>query len=669
MQNLIIIYLVFFASSAIYGQNETIQDINEENISTDTDIEDLEDIEIERLTKKINLNTAGPEELITILKLTPSQANAIIQHIMQYGNLRNIFELQTIEFIDIGTINRVKDQITVLEPQLEKTFRSFKLQDIYHEIGIQMSRKLERSKGYKLNESDPQRYQGCENRFLLKYTGRIEKRILFGLTSEKDAGEKLEYGFASAFLKLNLDGKIKQIILGDYLPNFGQGLNLGTGLSLGKSSEVMSVIKPNVGTRPNRSSNESGFMRGFQIKMELNKNLSLESGISYRKLDANTTIDTLGAIESQSIKTSGYRRNEKEIDNIRSIAKSLNYFILNYRVHNLSASISIVNTFDRSIGSIDIPTYKKLIPDRRILNKIGFNGSYLIRNILIFCEESIQIGTNIPSSLSGAIIAIDPKLDVSILHRYYPFTYDKSTSTAFSESGANNEHGLYIGFSLGLPRHHKLKFYQDYFRSSALKYRIDGPATGNETMLEFSKESRYGIRYKFKLRKTIKQYNESGIQQINRLEDNIRLSGRFHLEIPAGKNLLLRHRIELSAFKSQFGGKSNGYLMYCDVQKKITMNSKIGIRMTFFNCDDFNSRIYAHENDFSGSNPFKVWQDRGNAISINLQHHVNKHIQINFRFAGIRYDDIEEIGSGLDAISGNRVNEIKIELKTKINRQ
>ena len=78
----------------------------------------------------------------------------------------------------------------------------------------------------------------------------------------------------------------------------------------------------------------------------------------------------------------------------------------------------------------------------------------MVRNVLAFGEFSQRFdgGT---AFANGAIISLDPRLDLSIYHRHFDKNYNSPRSNAVSESSRNvNEDGLYIGFNAKL--HKKL---------------------------------------------------------------------------------------------------------------------------------------------------------------------------------------------------------------------
>jgi len=91
---------------------------------------------------------------------------------------------------------------------------------------------------------------------------------------EKDAGEQFSgsshtgYDFYSFHAQLNDIGKVKTIVAGDFRANYGQGLVLGSGFGMGKSSYVLKV-NPMVQIKKYSSTSESNFFAGLEPRCVL----------------------------------------------------------------------------------------------------------------------------------------------------------------------------------------------------------------------------------------------------------------------------------------------------------------------------------------------------------------------------------------------------------------
>lgn len=101
----------------------------------------------------------------------------------------------------------------------------------------------------------------------------------FGLTLEKDAGERLVWSphtnqydadFWSFHAMLYNQGKFEKIVVGDFQLQYGQSLVFGSGFSIGKGAETITTIRRNnTGLRPYTSVLETGFFRGAAFTYSL----------------------------------------------------------------------------------------------------------------------------------------------------------------------------------------------------------------------------------------------------------------------------------------------------------------------------------------------------------------------------------------------------------------
>ena len=64
-------------------------------------------------SKKVNLNTASKEELMTLTGIGEAKADSIIRYREENGGFQNPEDLMKIEGIKSGVFNKIKEQITV----------------------------------------------------------------------------------------------------------------------------------------------------------------------------------------------------------------------------------------------------------------------------------------------------------------------------------------------------------------------------------------------------------------------------------------------------------------------------------------------------------------------------------------------------------------------------
>ena len=139
------------------------------------------------------------------------------------------------------------------------------------------NRLIEQQKGFSAATPDkkgnlPARYLGSPGQWYARYRYSRPRAFSIGLTVEQDPGEQMgwqpsarRYGidYVSFHAQVQNRGKWRNLLIGDYQLQIGQGLVLSAGFVLGKSAEtVQTVRRPTLGARPFTSLTEYGYFRG-----------------------------------------------------------------------------------------------------------------------------------------------------------------------------------------------------------------------------------------------------------------------------------------------------------------------------------------------------------------------------------------------------------------------
>ena len=237
MKQLLAICLFLTFSIPSFGQEnntlleEIIENIAEEN-EEELDYSELYEALYYFAEHPINLNKTSKEELRELYFLNAYQIDKLLLHIEKNGKLLSYLELQTVAGFDVQTIQNLLPFISINTSVTSKQL----LANIKQYIMVRDQFYLQEQKGYVPDEDGDIHYLGNTHRTYLKY--RLKNNYLqAGITAEKDAGENFSgsnqpYGFDfySAHLQAKKIGKIKNVIIGDYQMNFGQGLTMQSGM-------------------------------------------------------------------------------------------------------------------------------------------------------------------------------------------------------------------------------------------------------------------------------------------------------------------------------------------------------------------------------------------------------------------------------------------------------
>ncbi|WP_316796225.1 helix-hairpin-helix domain-containing protein [Pedobacter agri] len=330
----------FIANAQVAKQEIDVRDILEsvaENLPDDYDMTELIDVLTRYRKHPINLNKTSPEELKTLVFLSPLQISNFFSYIKENGNFADVLELQSIDGFDVNTVQSLLPFVTLkATTEYEKlTFRNM-INLGENDLVMRFAQTLQKQKGF--TDLPGNRYLGSPERFQTRYRYHYGTIVSAAITLDKDAGEKFigkPFDFYSGNIALFKLGRIKKLVVGDYTLQFGQGLTMWSGFAFGKGPDVTSVAKKDLGLRPYTSANEYSFLRGASATINLYKNIDLTPFVSFRNLDASQNVDFDGNLVQATINQSGYHRTPTDIANKNSLSQQIYGAVFQYTKNEL----------------------------------------------------------------------------------------------------------------------------------------------------------------------------------------------------------------------------------------------------------------------------------------------------------------------------------------------
>ena len=669
MKRLLIFCFLSVIALLSFGQDnnqlleEIVEQIAEEN-DEELDYGELYEALYYFAENPINLNKTTKEELRELYFLNAYQIDKLLVHIENNGKLLSYLELQTIAGFDVQTIQNLLPFISITPKVTSKQLFA----NINQYIIIRDQFYLQEQKGYIPDEDDEIHYLGNAHRTYFKY--RLKNNFLqAGITAEKDAGENFlgerqPYGFDfySAHLQAKNIGKIKNVIIGDYQMNFGQGVVMQSGMSFGKSSEVINIQKSGNLIKAHTAAAENLFFRGSAIQIEPIKDLNVIAFISSHKVDANIT-DTLEneKIAFSSIQGTGMHRTESELLDKNVILQNHFGMHANYNLKNLNLGISYYKTKVKGFYDKNIYPYNKFDFNGTTNQNLGIDYQYLYRNMNFFGEIGRSENGGI-AHVNGIMMGLDKTISASLLYRDYSKDYQSEYANAFGERSSQNEKGLYFGLEFTPNHKFKIKGYADNYEFPWLRFGVDAPSKGNDYLLQAD----------YKISRAIKMYVRFKSEtKEEELPESAKISGkrkdnfRFHINYKEGRNWSFANRFETSLIDFD-DTKTNGYMIYQDIKYK-PLFSKFSFtsRYVLFNAIEYDNRIYAYENDVLYGYSIPAYYGKGNKSYVVIKYNPIRNVDLWLRFAHTTYTDRTAIKSGWDEIEGNKMTEIKLQLRYK----
>lgn len=655
------------------------QELNElEEVLIEEIVNDLaEEIDISEFTERlrfflkhpINLNQVDEATLSSLVFLSPLQVAHILEHRAKVGPFISVLELQVVPGLDETTLDRLYPFVRVApaSPWTNFTLRKT-VKEAEQQLMFRYGRVLEQQEGYRRTEADGTRYLGDANRYSLWYRLNDGERMSLAVNAKKDAGEpffaaKQRYGFdyysASLYLK-NL-GKIKELVLGDYAVQVGQGLMIWNGLRLGKGTLMGSSARQGIGLKPYTSMNESNFLRGMAVRFPL-ANLDVTTFVSFRKLDGDLQKQDTATFIRQ-IQSTGLHRTATEQRYRHAIDQWLGGLVLTYQIGRLKSQLATLYTrFNGQMQPTDVLRNRFAFRGQQMLNgTLSFQYSY--KNMYSYGEFAQQLGAGWATNV-GLLASLDPKLSFFTQYRRYQPNYYAFYAQAVSESsGVVNEQGFYAGLRFHPNRKIEWLAYVDLFRFPWLRYRVDAPSGGTDFLTQFTytwyKRGALSLRYRYRLR----QENSADATAESFLEDALRSNVRVDFRLKIGTDWEVKSRLEtVRYFKNK--QQNNGGLAYQEVQwKPLNKPFQLNFRSTFFHADAYSARLYTQEKDVLYAYSSTLFYNRGMRFYLYASYRLSAKTQLWFRYAQSIYTEQENVGSGLDASIGNRRSDVKLQIR------
>ncbi|MGQ8338380.1 helix-hairpin-helix domain-containing protein [Sunxiuqinia sp. A32] len=666
MQNKIITLFAFLisfslnlkAQQPIENWQDQILDFIESTYSGDENL-DVEQLieDLQRLAENpLNINNCSFYDLKQLSLLSPIQIQNLLSYRKNYGKILSAYELIAVDGFEPTLIKVIQPFIYFGDSQ-QDSIKSYSKQEII----LRATQLVEKQKGFK----EPKKYEGSPLKFYTRYRYSTQQ-INFGLTAEKDAGEsflqssnKTGFDYFSGYASYNSRNNENQIIVGDYRLQFGQGLVAWQGFSLGKSSEVTQGAKFNQGIKPYTSTNENMYMRGITSLLTLGK-FKFTPFFSIKNFDANIDSVNQQAIFT-SFQTSGLHRTQSEIADKNSVQERSIGSYLTFSGHNYTIGITALNTkYNLPLDRRDAEYNQFLFEGKQLSNfsidyQVGFNRYFHFAEFATSSTKGMAI-------ITGILAKPIDKIETSIIYRNIGKRYNAPYAMAFTEgSKINDEEGIYIGMKLFPAPKISLVLYADYFKHRSIKYTTIAPSKGSEYLFQvnyqLNRKWETYVRYFYEI-KPVKATVDGEKINLNQTRQKLRI----HVSGDLSNRFFLRSRFELSRYAHDHHSK--GFLLFQDIGfQSEKLNSKWWLRLSYFNTDDYDARIYTYENDLLYQFAIPAFYNEGVRSYLNGKVKICEKTEIWIKASRTWFFDVESIGSSYSQIDGNKRTELKIQLR------
>jgi hypothetical protein len=677
---------------------QQLENITENSQNEDADYTNLLEALHQYKEHPINLNNTTKEELQQLQLLDDIQINNLFRHIKKNGRLLTIYEIQGISGFDIQTIRKILPYVRVSDNFNSAHFGIKEMfKDGSHTVLLRYARTIEDLGGFseidsaKLYSSQNSRYIGSPDRIYARYRFAYSTNVSWGITAEKDQGElffknrqrhkydwyeqglngnqKTGFDFYSAHFFLKNIRFVKAFALGDYQATFGQGLTMWSGYAFGKSSDIMSTKKSAAGIRPYTSVDENRFLRGAATTVGYKK-FEATAFYSQKKIDANVT-DTSENGEAaviSSLQETGYHSTLGEIADKHVIQQTIYGGNLAFKGTQFSMGVTgMFYNLDADLNK-SLNTANQFDFSSRHNFNVGIDYNFIFRNFNFFGEEAMSANGG-KAFVNGVLVSLDPRLSLTVSHRYYEKNFQNLLSNGFAENTfAVNEKGLYIGIVAKPATKYTITAYYDRFEFPWLRSQVNAPSMGADYMgqINFTPSKRFDAYFKIRSRTKYKN-TAADIDDIDFIVPYTQTNYRINTSFSVLPSIRLRNRLEFVDFKVDDGQTKKGFLIYQDITySKPGGKFSASLRYALFQTDSYDARIYAYENEMPGVFSIPAYYDRGSKFYILLDYNITRRIEVWLRFSQTVYDNKKVISEGgLTEINGNTKSEIKAQVRFK----
>jgi hypothetical protein len=616
----------------------------------------------------LDLSKADLQQLESLGLLNSLQISALEDYLRVFGAIENIYELQAIPLWYPELIRSILPFVTIGTAMNTTTDLLNRWKNGRYQFLLRIAQITEPSKGYQSEKKSNDHFEGSAQHVSLRFTYQYKNLLEYGIVADKDAGEKwfgkksaAGFDFYSAHLFIRKLGLIKTLAIGDFTVNMGQGLIHWQSLAFGKGSAIAGIVRQSDLFRPYHSFAETNFHRGLAISIGKGK---WEGGLFFSKkaIDANKMIDSLnnGAEAVTAFQTSGLHRTAGELSDKGSIKQMVVGGSIKYRQTNWQLGIQAIRQqFNLPVQKGNAP-YQLYQFEGKRLNSMSADYRYRIGNLLLFGE--VAYANKNWANLHGVLLSVASRADLSLVYRHFNPAFQSFQNRAFSEnSKINNESGFYSSIDFRPVNHWQILAYMDFFRFPWLKYRVYGASTGQEQQIQLIYRPNKRIEWYIRYKRELKPINgNDGNIVIPYPENILRRNLRIHLNYPVSPDWEFRCRAEWVLVKQYI--VKQGFAWYAALHYKPIMKPySANFRVLCFDTDDYDTRIYAYENDVLYSFAIPVIYDKGFRYYLNLHYAINKQHGCWFRWAQTYFQNKNIIGSGSDEIQGNKRSAIQLQ--------
>jgi len=617
----------------------------------------------------VNINRAETNTLLSIPGVNLKIARAIVKYRKTVKPFERINELTEVEGVGTVTFGKMRPYVTVgsgleLGKTLYKDLRYWSNGGRF-EAFSRYRQTIQRQEGFR-RSAEEGGFLGSPVQYYQRFR-YLSDHLSVNLTQQKDAGEQLSapagFDYNSWHVALRDNGKLRELVIGDYDLSFGQGLVLWDGASFGKGRDVIGTVHRKArGVSPYSSAQETDGLRGFAATY--GSKIQLSGFYSLRR----QTASVISGDTVRTIQTDGFNRTINDTTIHNNTRQELYGGNLSYELpFGFIGATGYRTVFDKFIdGGNRVSDIFDFSGTSRSVLGIDYN---LLAGPAIIFGETARSANGGYGFITGVETPAGTDTELTLSYRRYARNFQSVMANGFGELSGQpqNESGIYLGLRHTISNKLILSAYMDQYRFPAPRFGTDRKTRGYDWLalgeINFNRNLQFYIQAKSEIKD--EEFEES--DRFGRLQRKIgnakRSSLRAQLEYWVNPRVRLRNRAEFVRNRKAGESSETGYLFYQDLRLVPAPRWTIDTRITVFNTDSFNSRIFQFENDLLYVLSNEVLFGEGQRIYVLVNFEPVSKLEIWTKFGITVFEDQQIIGSGLNRIEGNRRSEVGMQIR------
>ena len=636
--------IFFILSTKLIGQNPIekalsyLQRFNTEEI----DLENQTLILQAYLEAPLEINNLSINDITNFPLLNPKHYHSIRKYIQTNGDVLSKYELINLYFFNKELVDVIYPFVVFFPHKEKLKIKGFAM----HKSSIHINP----SHGF--TRSDSNRYLGGRSQELFRFRISSKYQRAF-FTWKKDKGENFNQSFFKIGFQKELNTYLKQLNIGTFSLNISEGLVLSNKLFNPKNGTIGNFHKLNNTVKNNSGSNENNYENGIAIKT-IFKKIKSTYFWSNKAIHGNRNDSII-----YSLKTDGLYRTYSEIEKRNITRYNLYGTQQTYDYKKLTLHLNSVLYTSNFVYKPKLKYYNTYYNYRNIWNN-SLAYKYSGRNFLFRGE--IAADKERDFALTNFLVFNLDESSFLINGRYFSHKYNSFRSTTISESSrVQNEKGVLFAIE-GIENTISYYLSADFFSFTSPKYLIHLPSFGKEYlgMLSISINSSSNIKLFGKREVKMKDNNSNQIDAITQYNNS-----RFYIHYKTflTSSIQFETRTDLT-FQTSRNQTAKGRSSYLNLSRK-TEKTLIAARVTYFNTDNWDTRIYLYEHDVLYHFSIPAFYDKGFRYFVNYTRKIGNLTQLWLKYGKTQYFNKMSIGNGNDKIQGNVKSEIRVQLRVR----